>query len=73
MVECFILKEENNEYWHNITALYQFNNLRYGIDDYLYSMTYMRETGEIKTSTTDIDRNKLRDLVKNSKLKLETI
>ena len=73
MVQCFILNEENEKYWHSITALYQFNNLDYGIDDYIFTKTYMRKTGEFKTSITGIDRNRLRNTIENPKLKLEAI
>jgi len=73
MVQCFILKEENNEHWHTITALYQYNNRGYGIDDFIYIMTYRKETKKFRGDTYEIDRDKLRNLVENPKLKLEAM
>ena len=73
MVQCFKLNEENNEYFHTITALYQYNNRDYGINDYISIMNYRKETKQFKRITFEIDRNNLRELIGNPKLKLEAI
>ena len=70
MVQCFILNEERSTWAHRITVLYQFNNADYKIDDFLYTKKYHYETKEFESETIFINRDNLKNMVNNPKLKL---